>query len=39
MYVTDGDVPCKQHDSTIWFSDRDESKRTLRAKGVVRYLP
>ena len=35
MYVTDGDVPCKQYEPEIWFSEREDSKRTKLAKGAV----
>lgn len=35
MYVTDNDVPCKNHDPELWFAERDDSLRTARAKGVV----
>lgn len=36
MYVTDGDVPCKNHDPELWFAERDDSRKTAQAKGVVR---
>ena len=39
MYITVGETPCTTHDAEIWFSDRNDSKRTRTAKALCRVCP